>query len=243
MKVALVNTADLGGGAERSVLALHCGLRSRGIESTLYVGRKHTTTDGVIEIPYRRGIPGSRRLARIVEANTGWQDIYNPSFRNLKKLIDPETEIVHFHNIWGGSGGGYADIGVLPSLTRKFPGVLTEHQTWFFTGHCAYFRDCQRWQTGCGRCPDLTIPPAITKDGTRFNWKRKLRVVQKSDLAFIGISNWVTSLAEQSPIWAGKEKHTIYEGIDTETFRPVSLQEKQRLRASLGIPNDRVAIL
>ena len=243
MKIALVNTADLGGGAERSVLALHEGLLAAGHESTFYVGRKHTSVPGVVEIPNVRGIPGSRRLARLIEHSTGWQDIYNPSFRSLKKLVASDTDVIHFNNLWGGSGGGFADIGVLPALTRRIPGILTEHQTWFFTGHCAYFRDCERWKTGCGQCPDLTITPAIPKDGTAFNWRRKRSVVSRSNLTFVGISNWVTGLAEQSPIWEGKRKLTIFEGIDTDVFHPVDQTTKQAIRAELGIPQNRVVIL
>ncbi len=244
MNIAMVNTADFGGGAERSVLSLHTALIARGIRSTLYVGKKHTQAEGVVEIPYVRGIPGSRRLMRLVESATGWQDIYNPSFRGLYDLIPADTDVIHFNNLWGGEdGGGYADLSVLPKLTRRIPGVLTEHQTWSFTGHCSHFRECERWKIGCGSCPDLTIVPAVTRDGTRYNWRRKRRIVRMSNLSFVGISEWVTRTARESPIWAGVAKHTIYEGIDTEVFKGVPQAERHELARAFGIPHDRVKIL
>lgn len=241
MKIALVNASDFGGGAERSVVSLHQGLRSAGHESTLYVGEKKTDLPGVVLIPYVRGVPGSRRIARWLERTMGWMDIYNPGFRNLASLIPNDTDVVHFNNLWG--GGGFADLAALPRITRRIPGVATEHQTWLFTGHCAYFRDCMRWKTGCGYCPDLTIPPAIPRDGTRRNWQRKKRLIARSNLTLVGISDWVRQLGEQSPIWAGKRIVRIYEGIDTDTFHPVKPEVKMMLRAELGIPENRVAVL
>lgn len=241
LKIALVNAADAGGGAERSVLSLHQGLRRAGHRSRLYVGDKQTDTIDVVRIPYQRGLPGLRRIARWIESRTGWQDIYNPSFRNLLRLIPADTNVVHFNNLWGASG--YADLSILPTLTRRIPGLITERQNWLLTGHCACFHDCDRWRTGCGNCPRLDLPPAIPKDGTRYNWARKKRIVQNSNLTFVGISDYVCNLARRSPIWAEKNIQRIYNGIDTKVFRSVGSERKKALQEKLGIPSDRVSVL
>ncbi len=54
--------------------------------------------------------------------------------------------------------------------------VLTLHDPWPLTGHCAYFLDCERWRTGCGSCPHLDTPPAMRRDNTHLNWTRKKRI-------------------------------------------------------------------
>jgi len=241
VKIAHVHTSNVGGGAERSVCSLHHELRALGHESLLYVGRLDGEAQGVVEIPYVRGVPGARRAARWAENCTGWQDIYNPSFRGLLELIPPDTDLVHFHNLWGGSG--YADLSVLPAMTTKWPAVLTERQHWTLTGHCGCFHDCERWQTGCGACPRLDIPPAIPRDGTRFNWRRKKRIMQSSRLTFVGISNYVCDLARQSPIWSGKRVERVYNGIDVDTFLPADATHRETLRTELGIARDQVAVL
>jgi len=241
MKIALVNASDKGRGAEEFVMTLHRMFRAAGHQSTVYVGTRFSEEPDVVEIPYVRGIPGGRRLARAIENATGWQDIYNPSFRNLDGVIPADTDVIHFNNLWGSSG--YADLSALPRLTRRISGVFTEHQCWSFTGHCASFHDCMKWHAGCGNCPRMDLHPAIPKDGSRYNWCRKRRVVQKSDLTFVGVSDYVCSLARQSPIWSGKAIHRIYNGIDTQVFVPVSAERKMELRRRLGIPGDRVAIL
>lgn len=240
VKIVLINASDKGGGAEESVISLHRALLAAGHASTVYVGTKKTDEPGVVQIPYVRGLPGFRRIARWMENQTGWQDIYNPSFRNLSQHVAPDTDIIHFNNLWGANG--FADIGILPQLTAKILGIFTERQNWSFTGHCAYFHDCMKWKTGCGGCPRLDLAPAIPKDGTRFNWKRKRRIVQKSNLTFVGISDYVCDLARQSPVWEGKRVTRIYNGINTDVFTPVGKARKNVLRNKFSIPDDKVAV-
>jgi hypothetical protein len=48
--------------------------------------------------------------------------------------------------------------------------VLTLHDAWLLSGHCAHSFDCERWKTGCGECPDLTIPPAVWKIYPASKW-------------------------------------------------------------------------
>lgn len=241
MKVVQVHTSNGDGGAERSVRSLHHGLRALGHESLLFVGRLATDEPGVRQIPYIRGVPGGRRIARWVEGRTGWQDIYNPSFRKLADLVPADTDVVHFHNLWGGQG--YADLSAVPALSSRWACVLTERQNWTFTGHCACFHDCDRWMNGCGSCPRLDLPPAIPRDGTAYNWRRKERIIQSSALTLVGISDHVCELARQSPIWRGKRIERIYNGIDTGVFRPAETARRDELRSELGIPGDAVAIL
>ena len=240
-KIAIINTSDRGGGAEEFVRLLHNNLLKLGHHSTLYVAYKKTQENNILEIPYVRGFPGLRRFFRKIENITGLQDIYNPSFRNLINLIPSNTDVIHFNNLWGASG--YADISALPALTNCFPGILTEHQNWFFTGHCAYFFDCLNWQRGCGNCPDLTIPPAISRDGTKFNWRRKQRIVSRSNICFVGVSDSVCTIAKKSPIWQSKSIFKIFNGIDQNTFKKVSVDYKIFLRKKLGIPQNKIAVL
>lgn len=241
LRITLIHASDFGGGAERSVVTLHRGLQALGHESTLFVGSRQTGEPGVVEIPYRRGIPGMRRLARALEQGFGWLDIYNPSFRNLERLIPPNTDVVHFHSLWGSDG--FADLGALPAITARWPGVITMRENWLVTGHCACFHDCGRWRTGCGRCPNLSLAPSIPRDGTAFNWWRKRRLIARSRLQVIAISDWLKDVAEASPILAGKAVTRIYNGIDLETFSPLEHRQRTELRQGLGIPAERVVVL
>jgi glycosyltransferase involved in cell wall biosynthesis len=241
LRIAMVHASDLGGGAERSVVSLHRALRARGHAVTLFVGDKRTAEPGVEAISYVRGLPGSRRAARWLEQRFGWQDIYNPSFRALAEHLPGRFDVVHFHSLWGSAG--YADLAALPAITRRLPGVLTLREQWMLTGHCACFFDCRRWQTGCGSCPDLSIPPAIPRDGTRFNWQRKRRLIAASRLHLVAISDHLKRQMAQSPILREKPMHRIYNGIDLSVFVPPPADERRRLRQNLGFADADTVVL
>ena len=241
MKVGIVHASDRGGGAERSVISLHRGLKKLGHESILYVGRRETDEPGVVEIPYVRGIPGGRRVARTIERWTGWQDIYNPSFRRLKEVFPKDLDLIHFNSLWGSNG--FADIGALPGLTAEIPAVITMRENWLLTGHCACSLDCQRWKEGCGNCPDLSRAPSITRDGSSANFRRKRRAVQGANIEIVAISDWLKGRGMESPILEGKSIHRIYNGIDLETFSLCVPNARLEIRKDLGIPPDRVVVL
>jgi glycosyltransferase involved in cell wall biosynthesis len=238
LKVVLIHAADSGGGAERSTLFLHLTLLKMGHDSRLYVGYKNTDAPGVHEIERRRAFPGIMRMCQWLENNLGWQHLYSPGFRKLKKVIDPDTDILHIHSIWG--SGGFADVGALPALSRRFPTIITLREQWLTTGHCSYSYDCDRFQNGCGRCPDLTIAPAISRDGTRFNFIRKRVAVRRSRVHITTVSNWMRQMALASPIMARKEISVIYNGVDDSIFSPGSQGEA---RKALGIPEGRFVVL
>ena len=173
-----VNTRDGGGGAETVSLELHRAVQSRGIEATLAVGFARPTVPGVIELPRgdglgwrlhgaarRRGRPREARLARalgdpgvVADLLRGREDFRFPGSRTVLDLAG-NADVVHLHNLHG----GYFDLTVLPALTQARPTILTLHDEWAFTGHCAYTLGCDRWRDACGSVSytHLTLPTIL----------------------------------------------------------------------------------
>jgi glycosyltransferase involved in cell wall biosynthesis len=242
LRIALINAADEGGGAEKCVMALHRGLLESGHDSTLFVGQKYSNEKGVVGIDYVRGIPGSRRLARSIEKISGLQDIYNPSFRKfISGIAHGSYDVANFHTLWGSSG--FAEIEALRPLSDVVPLALTLHDTWFLSGHCACFHDCMRWQTGCGSCPDLTVVPAVSRDATQLNWMRKKSVVKHCNPHVVCVSGWQSMQARMSPIFASSSITTIYNGIDTKAFSPICAERRSELRREFGMSDQEKVVL
>ncbi|MBI3866082.1 MAG: glycosyltransferase [Planctomycetia bacterium] len=240
LKVALVNAADRGGGAEASTLSLHRALLSLGHESHVFVGTKLTDDDSVHEIRRFRCFPGVLRGARLLEEKLGWQYLYHPWFRRLDRLLPPGIDVVHFQTLWSGKLG-YADVGALPRLSRLFPTLMTLRDLWMLTGHCGYpALGCERWKTGCGQCPDLALAPAIPRDGTRFNWNRKRRAMARSNIRVTTVSHWLADRVRECPIFAGKAIHAVHNGIDELHFHP---RPRAEMRRKLGLPEDAFIVL
>jgi glycosyltransferase involved in cell wall biosynthesis len=226
-KVVIVNTADEGGGAERISMAMLDGFAAKGIETWLLVGDKKTDHPHVMPFflsPYfnYRHYGAWNRLAllevrRKLARWLGLEDHNHPYTHQILRLTGSPPDLVICHNLHG----GFFDLRALLALSARVPVVLRLFDCWLFTGHCAYPFGCLRWQTGCGRCPDLAIPPAIRRDATRINWWRKRRALGRARFYASAESNWMLERARQSLLApAVGEWKLIRGGVDLQTFVP-----------------------
>jgi glycosyltransferase involved in cell wall biosynthesis len=230
LNIALIHAADQGGGAEVCVTTLHRQLGDLGHRSRLFVASKRTEHPEVFAIERKRPVPGVLRLTRWLHQRFGWQSLYAPWFRRFDRVLGPEVDVLHLNSLWAKLE--FTDLVGLRRLSRLYPTILTLHDAWMLTGHCAAPLGCDRWKTGCGSCPDLANPPAIQRDGTRLNWRRKWRALQRSDLLVTTVSSWLRDQALASPILAGKRIEVVHNGVCETTFAP---GDRQAARARFGL--------
>lgn len=268
MRIIQLNTADIGGGAEKIAWDLFNKYRERGNGSWLVVGEKHILDPDVLTLPnqekrgrwyhffrglasyYQKGELGIRRetlvsrflggLAeplRRVEYHLGIEDFHYPGSRALIDLLTNRADILHAHNLHG----AYFDLRLLPALSRQIPFVVTLHDAWLLSGHCAHFFLCERWKIGCGNCPDLSIYPAVQRDETHYNWLRKKDIYAHSKLYVATPSRWLMSKVEQSILaQAILDSRVVPNGIDLNIFHPA---EQGEARIKLGLRPDLLVLL
>lgn len=262
MHVLQVSTRDIGGGAERIAFNLFQAYRAKGHFSKLAVGFRHSDDEDVFSVPnddYRDADPPLRYMSgnmllkglgflqsivkkkrhsiRQKKIQKGYEDFEYPGTRQLldHKAINPD--IVHCHNLHG----GYFDLRLIPWISKQVPLLLTLHDAWLLSGHCAHSFDCERWQTGCGKCPDLTIYPAIRSDATTYNWRRKRKIYSRSRFYVVVPSQWLMnkvmeSMLAQSIVLA----RVIPNGVDLSVFKTA---DQEKVRIALGLPREAVVLL
>jgi glycosyltransferase involved in cell wall biosynthesis len=157
----------------------------------------------------------------------GIEDFNHPYSQRIRELTGSPPDLVLCHNLHG----GYFDLRVLSELSCRMPVALRLFDTWLQAGHCAYSLGCEQWRTGCGACPDLTIPPSISQDATQINLRRKQRIFQRSRLYISAESRWMLDRAKQSVLAAGAvDWQHIPGGVDLGTFSPGTRNDaRQRL--------------
>nr|MDJ0865451.1 glycosyltransferase [Myxococcota bacterium] len=112
--------------------------------------------------------------------------------------------------------------------------LVTLHDGWLLSGHCAYSLGCERWRQGCGSCPHLDVYPAARRDATRSNWERKRALYRASRLALVAPSRWLLERARDSILAAAAgPMQVIPNGVDRRVFRP---GDRRAARAELGLP-------
>lgn len=160
-----------------------------------------------------------------------------------KKLLgwieDIKPDIIHLHNLHGYYLNYNVLFGYLSTLDT--PIVWTLHDFWPITGHCAHFDyvGCNKWKTECCHCPQRgTYPKSLLIDKSRrnFNIKKKAFTSVKN-MTICPVSKWVGSLVSESFL----KKYPIlpiYNGVDTELFKPTDSD----LRKRLGLENKFVLV-
>jgi len=261
LRILQVSTFDINGGAEKVAWDLFRSYRARGWESWLAVGTKRGDDPQVIPIPKLSyygswdcpwltlekrlqrfegiGYALTRTLLRTIAnpadelgLRLGVEDFNHPGTRRLLELVPNKPHVVHCHNLHG----GYFDLRVLPWLSQHLPVVMTLHDAWLLSGHCSHSFECERWKNGCGRCPDLTIYPAINRDATSYNWRRKRGIFGKSRFYVATPCRWLMQKVEQSMLAPAIEQAKVIPyGIDLNVFRP---ERKEKARAFLELPGD-----
>ena len=147
MNVLHINQSDISGGAAIAAYRLHQGLLQQGIESKLLVSRSLIYSAQVALIPQKYALA---KLLGCISQPLGLNYVnYLGAFDIPEHPFYQAATVLNFHSLHT----GWFNYLALPKLTRHKPAVFTLHDMWSFTGHCAYSYDCNRWMTGCGRCP------------------------------------------------------------------------------------------
>lgn len=261
LRILQVNTLDQEGGAEQIAWSLFQGYRALGQRSWLAVGVKRSSDTDVLLIRNRRDLrnpwawfwwavqerslhfhgymgPWGEKLRRVLAAIAeprslvdmlrGYENSYFSGTRTLLELPPERPDLLHCHSLQR----GYFDLEALSDLSAQVPTVLTLHDAWLLSGHCTHSLGCDRWRIGCGNCPNLTIPPAVLRDGTARNWQRKQAIFARSRLWVATPSQWLMNKVQESmlqPVGC----RVIPHGVDLETFAP---GEQAEARAILGLP-------
>lgn len=147
----------------------------------------------------------------------------------VKKIQALKPDLIQLHSICN----YYVNYEILFEYLAKadIPVVWTMHDCWAFTGHCYHFDfvGCDKWMGGCHHCPQKKeFPASYFFDRSRQNWLDKKRCfTMPNRMTIVAVSRWLQKQIQKSFL-AKYPIELIYNGVDTEVFKPCPVQVKEK---------------
>jgi glycosyltransferase involved in cell wall biosynthesis len=244
MKILIISTSDIRGGAAKAAYRLHCALLSQNIDSQMLVQEKETGDQSILgPITKVQRIISKFRFRTILDRlpvllyKDKTKALFSPSWVPLGGIADrinrERPDIVHFH--W--AAGGMIKIEDVAKI--KAPIIWNLQDMWTFTGGCHFDEGCGLYQSGCGNCKVLNSHKK--NDLSQSIFKRKQQVFSKiKDMTIVGVSKWITDCAKKSLLLKGRKIINIPNCFDIDLFKPI---EKNIAKEVFNIPKNKKVIL
>lgn len=234
MKVLLLNSICGSGSTGRICTGIADLLKSQGHEAYIAYGLGHSN------YPNSYNISGGRKdylrhniLSRLTDSEGLHSNAATKRLVNWIEGIKPD--VVHVHTLHG----HYINYRMLFEYLYEsgVKVVMTLHDCWTFTGHCAHFDQygCEKWKKGCHNCRFLNAYPNswfLDRSKRNYSLKKKLFTQLGERLTIVPVSYWLEGLVRQS-FMKDLKIQTIHNGIDLTQFHPVqndSLYDKYGVR-------------
>lgn len=246
MRVVILNTAELTGGAAVAANRLMKALARQGVEVAMLTRDRRTADRRVTALndnPWARRLNFLRfaweRLVILVCNRLSRRNLFQVSIANTgtdlaEHPLVRAADVIHLH--WVNQGFlSLSGLGRL--LATGKPVVWTLHDLWPATAICHYPGGCERYHTGCARCPMLSR--GAWPDLAAIVARRK-KALRLGRIAFVGCSRWIADEARKSAWIGGARISSIPNPIDISLFRPV---DRQAARERFGLPKDKRLLL
>lgn len=220
MKVLQVNSVYKNGSTGKIVNDIHVELLSKGVNSIVCFGNGRNPHEKNV---YKVSNLFYEKIQALLSRVSGL--MYGGCLISTYKLISiikkESPDVVHLHCL----NGHFVNIyKLLTWLNKKnIKTVLTLHAEFMYTGNCGHSMECEKWHSGCGKCPRWKIETkSWFMDGTHRSWIKMKKAFDCFDnIVITSVSTWLMNRAKDSPILCNNIHKVILNGLDINTFSRV----------------------
>lgn len=228
MKVIEINTCDYGS-TGKIMIQIAEKIRQNGDECKVVVpvGRHNPWKNNKNYIRFGNRLSEDSHI--ILGYLTGYQGCFSvfSTKQLIQNLKEYNPDVIHLHNLHK----CYINLPILFKYIKKYniKTVWTLHDCWSFTGQCPHFTlsKCEKWKTGCYKCPSYREYPQSRVDKTKKMWNLKKKwFTGVKNMTIVTPSKWLADLVKQSFL---KEYpvQVINNGIDLSIFKPTPSNFRQ----------------
>jgi len=240
LKIVQINCVYRYGSTGNLVYEINKGLQEKCFSSIVIYGRGKKYKDmNVFKISSELEAKIHSVMSRLFGIDFGYSLIATK--KTIRMILKEKPDIVHLHCLNGHFVNVYRLLEYLKS--KEINTVLTLHAEIMHTAGCEHAEECEKWRVHCYDCPKVRgMISSIFRDDTKHCFKKiKDAYTGFHTLTIVGVSDWLTSRAKQSPLFPTDTPFfTVGNGLDTDIFKNVNSNE---LRKRLSIPDEKKILL
>lgn len=242
MKIVLLSTSDISGGAAIASGRMALALRKQGHEVhqlVLFKKSKDVFVETISEGSWfnERLRDAQYFFTQRVLLKSGYQLSFNPwsGYDVSRHPLVQAADVVQLH--WINHGFmGVRELKALFALQK--PIFWHMHDYWAFTGGCHYPGNCRNFESGCGNCPALRFPR--NNDATASQYHSKKELFQLNRPTLVGASSWLAEEAKRAALAKFADVTHVPNPIDGSFY---AMRGQQDYRKFLGIPDNEKVVL
>jgi glycosyltransferase involved in cell wall biosynthesis len=247
MKVLLLSTYGMGGGAGIACRRLQMALQGKGISADILVRTGDNPHQGIYSATHpwiqNAGFLWDKFSEKLRfmgnEKDKSVRFAFSYAYTGVSVVSHPlfqAADVIHIHWIQH----GFLSLSNLQEIAQSGkPVVWTLHDEWVFTGGCHYAGGCRRFEQKCGYCPMLKHPSANDWSNRLWHKKRNL-YLSFPQLQFVTCSQWLKHEALSSQLLDGMQVSSIPNPIDLSEYYDIG---KNEARHYWGIEASRFVLL
>lgn len=233
MKILIISTSDIIGGAAIAAKRMTKALRDSGQDAKMLVNIKSGNEIFVQEYAqssFKKKLTTFIKLFEkilFIPKEISKQERYSFSTalfgeNLLQHPLVKEADILHLH--WVNHGFlSYKHLGELIKTGK--PIFITMHDMWYMTGGCHHARECTNYQNQCGNC--VFIKGNSENDLSRIGYLKK-KSIYTNDITFIPVSKWLENLTRESSLLQNNRIVNIPNPLDIKIFHQKDKIESQK---------------
>lgn len=239
MNILQINSVYGFGSTGRIVKDLHNYFIDEGFDSSVIYGRGEVSDEVDVHLISNSFEMYTHILRTRIMNRHGFGSKFNTK-QVIRKIEEINPDVILLHNLHG----YYLNIKLLFEYisTKKIKVIWLLHDAWTITGHSAYinFKDEEEMELDYSMDKHFVYPKTYFFYPNKWNLREKEAIFTSLDpenLTIVTPSKWLSKIISLSFMSKYKIK-TIYNGINTRTFRIIDgIEKRENKKIILGVAN------
>lgn len=222
MNVLTISTLHNKGGAAYIAKTLHTGFKEKGYQSKYLVGygkrgfkEKQKDEDFIFSKYLFPLIP---HLNLFIHNFIG-KDLFSPVEKHLKEQIQI-ADVIICHTLHSYFVNFDLFFRILREEASNKKIIMVAHDSWHYTGRCAFIYECDIWKKGCEKCPNHDFYPSTIFSISKSERKKKIFGLSSiPNLIFVSPASWIIN--DLKTAYPNNPILLIRNAIETKPFKDI----------------------